>query len=87
MSNILARINQQQNIPAVVSTIGARVQVPSVGIQGASGNASENNILEAATNVDARNLETGSLLIYNVPATRWVASRNLVAQDMDGGNF
>jgi hypothetical protein len=86
MSNILARINQQQNIPAVVSTIGARVQVPSVGIQGASGNSSD-SVLEAATNVDARNLETGSLLIYNVPATRWVASRNLVAQDMDGGNF
>lgn len=86
MSNIQARVNIQQNIPAVVSTIGAKVQVPSVGIQGASGNPVD-VVLEAAVNVDASNLETGSLLIYNIPATKWIASRNLVAQNMDGGNF
>jgi hypothetical protein len=86
MSNIKAKVSQQQNIPATVSTIGTQVQVPSVGIQGVSGNAVD-FVLESAANVDANNLETGSLLIYNVPATKWIASRNLVAQDMDGGNF
>jgi hypothetical protein len=86
MSRIQAKVTQQQAIPAVVSTIGAKVQVPTVGIQGPSGNP-QDNVLESAINVDASNLETGSLLIYNVPATKWIASRNLVAQDMDGGNF
>lgn len=86
MSNIKAKVSQQQNIPVTVSTIGAQVQVPSVGIQGVSGNAVD-FALESAANVDSSNLETGSLLIYNVPATKWIASRNLVAQDMDGGNF
>jgi hypothetical protein len=86
MSNIKAKVSQVQNIPATVSTIGAQVQVPAVGIQGVTGNA-ESFTLESASNVDASNLETGSLLIYNVLATKWIASRNLVAQDMDGGNF
>lgn len=86
MSNIKAKVSQQQNIPATVSTIGTQVQVPAVGIQGVAGNA-QDFVLESASNVDSSNLETGSLLIYNVPATKWIASRNLVAQDMDGGNF
>lgn len=86
MSSIKAKVSQQQNIPATVSTIGAQLQVPAVGIQGPAGN-SQDFTLQSASNVDASNLETGSLLIYNVPATKWIASRNLVAQDMDGGNF
>jgi hypothetical protein len=86
MSNIKAKVSQTQNIPATVSTIGAQVQVPSVGIQGVSG-ALQDFTLEQASNVDVSNVETGSLLIYSAPATKWVASRNLVAQDMDGGNF
>jgi len=86
MSNIKAKVSQQQNIPAVISTIGSQVQVPAVGIQGVSG-ALQQFTIEQAANVDSSNLETGSLLIYNVPATKWIASRNLVAQDMDGGNF
>ena len=85
MSNIKAKVSQQQNIPATISTIGAQVQVPSVGVQGVS--VGQDFSLIQANDVDVTNLETGSLLIYNVPATKWIASRNLVAQDMDGGNF
>lgn len=88
MSNIKATVTQQQipAAPVVVSTLGAERVAKQVGIQGVSASRDENP-LESATNVDASNLETGSILIYNVPATKWVASRNLVAQDMDGGNF
>jgi hypothetical protein len=88
MSNIKAKVSQQQipATPVVVSTLGAERVAKQVGIQGIAGNA-ESLPLEAANNVDSANLETGSILIYNLPATKWVASRNLVAQDMDGGNF
>ena len=88
MSTIKAKVTQQQipATPVVVSTLGAERVAKQVGIQGIAGNA-ESLALEEANNVDSSNLETGSILIYNLPATKWVASRNLVAQDMDGGNF
>lgn len=88
MSNIKAKVTQQQipATPVVISSIGAERVAKQVGIQGIAGNADAQN-LESAANVDAANLETGSILIYNLPATKWIASRNLVAQDMDGGNF
>ena len=88
MSNIKAKVTQQQipATPVVISSIGAERVAKQVGIQGIAGNA-ESQVLEAASNVDVANLETGSILIYNLPATKWIASRNLVAQDMDGGNF
>lgn len=88
MSNIKAKVTQQQipATPVVISSIGAERVAKQVGIQGIAGNA-ESQVLESASNVDVANLETGSILIYNLPATKWIASRNLVAQDMDGGNF
>ena len=88
MSNIKAKVTQQQipATPVVISSIGAERVAKQVGIQGIAGNA-EDRVLESASNVDVANLETGSLLIYNLSATKWIASRNLVAQDMDGGNF
>jgi hypothetical protein len=88
MSNIKAKVTQQQipATPVVISSIGAERVAKQVGIQGIAGNA-EDKVLESASNVDVANLETGSILIYNLPATKWIASRNLVAQDMDGGNF
>lgn len=88
MSNIKATVTQQQipSAPVVVSTLGAERVAKQVGIQGVSANR-EDQPLAAASDVDTSNLETGSILIYNLPATKWIASRNLVAQDMDGGNF
>jgi hypothetical protein len=88
MSTIKAKVTQQQipATPVVVSTLGAERVAKQVGIQGVAGNADERTLAQA-TDVDASNLETGSILIYNLPATKWIASRNLVAQDMDGGNF
>jgi len=88
MSNIKAKVTQQQipATPVVVSTLGAERVAKQVGVQGVSANR-EDQPLASASDVDASNLETGSILIYNLPATRWIASRNLVAQDMDGGNF
>jgi hypothetical protein len=88
MSTIKAKVTQQQvpATPVVVSTLGAERVAKQVGIQGIAGNAEERT-LESANNVDTTTLETGSILIYNLPATKWIASRNLVAQDMDGGNF
>lgn len=88
MSNIKAKVTQQQipATPVVISSIGAERVAKQVGIQGIAGNA-EDKTLGQASDVDITNLETGSLLIYNLSATKWIASRNLVAQDMDGGNF
>lgn len=87
MSNIKAKVTQQQipTAPAVVSTLGAERVAKQVGIQGVGGNS--DLTIGAINDVDTTNLENGSLLIYNLPATKWIASRNLVAQDMDGGNF
>ena len=58
--------------------------VSAVGIQGASGSRTN---LEYSTNVDATNLENGSILIYNTNSSLWVASRHLNAQDMDAGEY
>jgi len=87
MSNIKAKVTQQQipATPVVVSTLGAERVAKQVGIQGPSANREDQPL--GGSDVDVSNLETGSILIYNLPATKWVASRNLVAQDMDGGNF
>lgn len=82
--SIKAKISQQTGPVAVVSTLGAQVQVPAVGIQGISGALGS---VASIGDVDASNLENGSLLIYNTNITKWVASRQLNAQDMDGGNF
>lgn len=82
--SIKAKISQQSGPVAVVSTLGAQVQVPAVGIQGVSGSLVS---MSSIGDVEAPNPENGSLLIYNTNITKWVASRQLNAQDMDGGNF
>lgn len=83
---IKAKISQQVIPQAKVSTLGAQVKVPAVGIQGVQ-SASQAGRISTLTDVDVTNAEDGSLLIYTQATTRWTASRNLNAQDMDGGNF
>lgn len=72
------------NIIATVSTCSRPVTVSAVGIQGISGTSRP---IEEAPNVDATNLQNGSLLIYNTTSSMWVASKLLNAQDMDAGEF
>jgi hypothetical protein len=82
---IKAKLSQQVIPQAKVSTLGSQVKVPAVGIQGIQSGAIGS--ISTLSDVDLTNTEDGSLLIYTQATTRWTASRNLNAQDMDGGNF
>lgn len=65
---------------ATVDTTSQEVLVPI-----ATGES--NRDLETLQNVDATNLQTGSLLIYNTNTAKWMADINLTAQNMDAGEF
>lgn len=82
MSDIVSVV-YNNDITATVSSENQTV-VSAIGIQGAAGTGTK---IEYSENVDATNLENGSLLIYNNITSLWVASRNLVAQNMDCGEF
>jgi len=43
--------------------------------------------LEEFTNIDTTDLNDGSLLVYNDVKTDWVATQDLVKQNVDGGEF
>ena len=71
------------NLTATV-TQSTDFSVSAVGIQGLS--ASDSN-LEMLNNVDASNLQDGSLLIYKTGTSKWTASTLLDQQSMEGGEF
>lgn len=58
--------------------------VSTVGIQGPPG---PNNGISKLEDVDVRMLADGSLLIYDVETSKWVASTQLEKQLMNGGFF
>mgnify|MGYP003335251031 CR=1 FL=1 len=62
-------------------------EVTTIGIQGLTGADGSAGTIESISNVDSSNLENGSLLIYNLSRTTWVASRLLEEQDITGGQF
>lgn len=43
--------------------------------------------LEEFTNIDATNLENGSVLVYKTNTSRWTSTRLLNQQNIDGGEF
>lgn len=71
------------DITATVQT-STEFTVAAVGIQGLS--ASDSN-LEMLNNVDATNLQDGSLLIFKTGTSKWTASTLLDQQSMEGGEF
>lgn len=58
--------------------------VSSVGIQGLSATTGS---VENIANVDATNLEDGSVLVYSMDSLKWVAQRVLEKQKIIGGLF
>lgn len=73
MSEIIATIEYDNEI-----------SVPAVGIQGLS--ASDLNITNF-NDVDASNLENGSVLVYKTNTNKWTSTRLLDQQFMEGGEF
>lgn len=85
MSQIKAVVRQDDFITQkVVVRQDYSPQVPSVGIQGLS---AEQTNLESAKNVDATNLNDGSILVYKTSTQKWTSTTTLDAQDMEGGEF
>ena len=73
MSEIIAVVEYEENIT-----------VPSVGIQGLSASdMSINNM----SDVDATNLENGSVLVYKTNTSKWTSTRLLDQQFMEGGEY
>lgn len=73
MSEIIAVVEYDNNIT-----------VPTVGIQGLS--ASDMSINNMG-DVDATNLENGSVLVYKTQTNKWTSTRLLDLQFMEGGEF
>lgn len=83
MANITATVVYGSSITAHVAD-NPHPHVPAVGIQGIAGVSVP---LEDMQNVDATNLQDGSLLVYNTTTSKWTATTQLNAQDMDAGEF
>ena len=73
MSEIIAVVEYEENIT-----------VPAVGIQGLS--ASDMSVAHMS-DVDATNLENGSVLVYKTNTNKWTSTRLLDQQFMEGGEF
>lgn len=73
MSEIIAVVEYDNNIT-----------VPTVGIQGLS--ASDMSITNMS-DVDATNLQNGSVLVYKTQTNKWTSTRLLDQQFMEGGEF
>lgn len=58
--------------------------VDAVGIQGLS--ASEFNLSQVA-DVDASNVNEGSILVYKLNTQKWTSTTTLDAQNMEGGHY
>ena len=59
-------------------------EVTAVGIQGLSGVAGD---IESISNVDTINAQDGSILVLNTATGKWVATRILEKQDINGGQY
>lgn len=71
---------QQQ---ATVVTVDQAPKTIVTGMMGPPGSAR----LSEAQDVDASDLTSGSLLVYNPLVAKWVATIDLNQQHMDGGQF
>ena len=70
--SILAKVRQKQ-----------LAQV-AVGIQGPSGSAGS---IRTLSDVDVANIEDGSVLVYKENVEKWVATRDLEKQRLEGGQY
>lgn len=73
MNEIIAVVEYDDNI-----------SVPQIGIQGLS---ASNAKLEQIQNVDASDLNEGSVLVYRVVTNKWTSTTTLDAQNMEGGHY
>jgi hypothetical protein len=73
MSEIIAVVEYEENI-----------SVPQIGIQGLS---ASNAKLEQIQNVDASDMNEGSVLVYRVVTNKWTSTTTLDAQNMEGGHY
>lgn len=55
-----------------------------VGIQGLSGNKFT---LQQAADVDASNVNEGSILVYRLNTKKWTSTTALEAQSIEGGHY
>lgn len=76
------RVNSSPITAKVISS-GSESRVVSVGIQGPSGLSQ----ITSATDVDATNLQDGSVLVYKTQTNKWTSTTTLEAQNMEGGEF
>lgn len=70
--SILAKVRQKQ------------VAQVAIGIQGPSGSAGS---MRTLSDVDMNNLEDGSVMVYKESTEKWVATRDLEKQRLEGGQY
>jgi hypothetical protein len=83
MSEIIAVVEYESTVTAPVVQ-NNNITVPTVGIQGLS---ATDLTVSNFTDVDASNLENGSVLVYKTQTSKWTSTRLLDQQFMEGGEF
>ena len=84
MSDITAKVRQNELVKATVDDTGVRNKVSAVGIQGISATQTG---MDGISDVDATGKENGSVLVYKTVTSKWTATRTLDLQIMEGGEF
>lgn len=70
--SILAKVRQKQ------------IAQVAIGVQGPSGAAGS---IRTLSDVDVTNIEDGSVLVYKESTEKWVATRDLEKQRLEGGQY
>lgn len=86
MPTVTVNVNTSQ--PAVTVDTKKQPTVTAVGIQGARGPSGDSvTKLENLSNVDGADLQNGSVLVYKTSTQKWLATRTLEEQNLEGGHY
>lgn len=67
-------------------TVVQRVDAGTIVVTGMIGPPGVANITDAS-DLDKTNLQDGSVLVYQASNTKWIATKDLVKQNIDGGSY
>jgi len=80
------KVNTPVAISAVVNTQGTS-EVVAIGIQGPMGPSGSSFRLGDVSDVDASNLNNGSLLVYKTSTSKWTSTTELNQQTLESGEY
>lgn len=70
-----------------VAVSGSTTQVKKIVVGTPVRRVNEAGTISSLSDIDDSNLQNGSVLVYSTSSLKWVATRDLDNQNMDGGSF